>query len=132
MNVVNDLGAVLEQYGDVLRTVCKNHKELPYAKPGNMRLDVSFVQASDDAGSADSGSGSGGSDRILTAEELLAIVEEDGAAGLQELTAEQLRASLQACRCLQAVLRALLEPGVDVSGLTVDDLLAELGERVFG
>lgn len=45
ISVVNDLGSVLEQYLKLLKTVCHHHKDLPLARPGNLRLDVAQHEA---------------------------------------------------------------------------------------
>jgi hypothetical protein len=102
VNVVNDLGSVLEQYGDLLKTICKNHKDLPIAKPGNMRLDVSFASAeeSEESGSA------------LTEQQVLDLIAEMGLPALQGLTEAE-------------VLQELFGT-TDVSGLTEQDVLDAL------
>jgi hypothetical protein len=102
VNVVNDLGSVLEQYGDLLKTICKNHKDLPVAKPGNMRLDVSFVSAEEgeEPGSA------------LTEQQVFDLIAEMDLPALQGLTEDE-------------VLQALFGT-TDVSGLTEQDVLDAL------
>lgn len=106
INVVNDLGSILEQYDDVLKAVCKNHKELGVAKPGQWRLDVSFAGAEEDPDS--------GSDAPLTEQQVLDLLADFGplGGGLAGLTQDQ-------------VLLALFGT-TDVNGLTEQDVLDAL------
>jgi hypothetical protein len=106
INVVNDLGSILEQYGDVLKAVCKNHKELGVAKPGQWRLDVSFAGAEEDP--------AGGSDTPLTQQQVLELLASFAPlpGGLANLSQD-------------AVLLALFGT-TDVNGLTEQDVLDAL------
>lgn len=61
LSVINDMAGALEMYIKLLKTMCKQHKDIPIARPANLRLDVSPHHSDGGYEDSDAGLDSGAS-----------------------------------------------------------------------